>query len=125
MSNKRTPRMPITWVFLLAVVVALAGSQSWGQQPTPPDYKDTTALPEGQIGARIRNAIEVANSGSAERIRRFVSEECTEAFQATAAPDEHVAAWQSFLRDSGGVDFYSVRTYTPERAGQTVAIVKD
>ncbi len=40
-------------------------------------------------------------------------------------PEAHVAMALNFLRDTGGIEFYSIRTYTPERPGDTVVIVKD
>lgn len=117
----RSRRWGLAALLLLALGVLGAGA---GQQPAPA-FKDTAAMPAGAAGARIRSVIEVLNSGSAERMKRFLAEECTEAFRAIAPVEEHVATALRFLRDTGGIDFHSVRAYSPERPGVTVVVVKD
>jgi CubicO group peptidase (beta-lactamase class C family) len=110
---------------VLFVLAALAGTGPFAQQPPAPSFTDRTALPEGPTGARIKSLIETMNSGSAERFKRFLSEECEQRFRDMAPLEEHVAVAFRFHRDTGGVDFYSVRTYMPESPGATVVIVKD
>ncbi len=117
-------RNPSRWIVILVLAGVLAGSGLLAQ-PAAPAFKDTTALPSGPQGARIRSTLEVLNSGSVDRIKRFLAEECTKEFREMVPVDEHVATALGFLRDTGGADFYSVRTYTPERSGVTVVIVKD
>ena len=95
------------------------------QQQAAPGYQDSTVLPEGKVGARIRSLIETVNSGDPDRILRFLDEECTSEFRGMVPKDDHVATILGFLRDTGGIEFYGVRSYTPERPGATVVIVKD
>jgi CubicO group peptidase (beta-lactamase class C family) len=115
--------MPKGFVFILLLI--LAGALAFAQQPAGPSYKDTTALPEGPTGARIKSFIDVINSGSADRIKRFLDEACEKAFRERVPLDDHISTVLGFRRDTGGIDYYSVRTYTPERPGATVVIVKD
>jgi CubicO group peptidase (beta-lactamase class C family) len=112
-------------IVILLLVLALAGPGALAQSQPAPSFKDTTALPEGLAGARVRSVLEVLNSGSMDRIKRFLNDECAPEFREMVPPDEHVSVALGFLRDTGGIDFYSVRTYTPERPGETVVIVKD
>jgi CubicO group peptidase (beta-lactamase class C family) len=114
-------------VALLALGIAAApGLPDALPQPQPaPAFKDMTALPQGPMGARIRSLIEVMNSGSEERIARFLNEDCEKRFREMVPLEDHVSTALRFHRDTGGVDFYSVRTFTPERPGVTVVIVKD
>lgn len=112
------------WVVSLILFVGLVGPGGTAQQASPA-FKDTPGLPEGPTGARIRSLIEVMNSGNAERFERFLSEECDKRFRDMVPLEEHVATAFRFHRDTGGVDFYSVRTFIPERPGATVVIVKD
>jgi CubicO group peptidase (beta-lactamase class C family) len=112
-------------IVILLLVLAFAGPSALPQQQPAPSFKDTTALPEGPPGARIRSVLEVLNSGSVDRIKRFLNEECAPEFREMAPVDEHISVILGFLRNTGGIDFYSVRTYTPERPGQTVVIAKD
>ena len=95
------------------------------QQAAGMGYQDSTVLPEGKIGARIRSLIDTINSADPDRILRFLDEECTSEFRGMVSKDDHVATLLGFLRDTGGIEFTSVRTYTPERPGATVVIVKD
>jgi CubicO group peptidase (beta-lactamase class C family) len=104
---------------------ALANPRGAAQQPSAPAIKDTRALPDGPTGARITSLIEVLNSGDAARIKRFLDEECEATFRDSVPLADRVSTVLGFLRDTGGIDFYSIRTYTPERPGATVVIVKD
>ncbi|MBN2264280.1 MAG: beta-lactamase family protein [Candidatus Aminicenantes bacterium] len=112
---------------LLALGISLSGAipRAPLQRPAAPAFEDRTVLPPGPAGARVRSLIEVINSGDDGRIRRFLDEECDKAFRERIPMDDHVATVLGFRRDTGGLDFYSVRTYTPERPGAMVVIVKD
>ena len=108
----------------LIIAVALVLPAGFGQQAGP-GYQDSTALPQGRVGTRIQSFIGVVNSGDPDRIRRFLDEECTAEFRKAIPEDEHISTPLGFLWHTGGIEFYSVRTYTPERPGATVVIVKD
>ena len=108
---------------LLTGLILVAGASA--QQQAAQGYQDSTVLPEGKIGARIRSLIDTINSADPDRILRFLDEECTSEFRGMVPKDDHVATVLGFLRDTGGIEFTSVRTYTPERPGATVVIVKD
>jgi CubicO group peptidase (beta-lactamase class C family) len=118
-------RTKICRVFILFLALALVGPSAIAQRAAAPDFKDTTVMPEGQKGARVRSLIEVINSGEPGRIKSFLDQECTAEFRAMAPIEEHISVALGFLRDTGGIEFYSVRTYTPERPDETVVIVKD
>ncbi len=118
-------RSKIQWVFALWLSMLLAVPAVFPQQPAAPAFKDTTALPEGATGARIKAFIETINSASPGRVRHFLNNECSKEFREMVPIDEHIATLLGFNRDTGGIDFYSVRSYAPERRGETVVIVKD
>ncbi|NTU51142.1 MAG: serine hydrolase, partial [Candidatus Aminicenantes bacterium] len=113
------------WILALLFFAAFAGPGAFTQQPPVPSFKDTAALPEGRMGARIMSLIEVMNSGNVDRVKRFISEECAGNFRDRIPLEDHVSTALGFLRDTGGIDFYSIRTYSPERPETTVVIVKD
>jgi CubicO group peptidase (beta-lactamase class C family) len=115
----------ISTLLIVGASLALAGPGAPSQPQAAPAFKDTTALPEGPAGARIRSFIEIVNSGSAERFKRFLDEECEPGFRDRFPVEEHVSTAFRFYRDTGGVDFYSIRTFAPERPGATVVVVKD
>ena len=118
-------RQIIACSFTLLFILAPAAPRLVARQPAAPVFHDSTALPTGPRGDRIRSFIETVNSGSVDRIRRFLSVDCAREFQQSVPLDDHISATLGFSRDTGGIDFYSVRTYTPERPGTTVVIVKD
>jgi hypothetical protein len=112
----------IVSLFLALVIV---GPVIRPQQPPAPSFKDATVWPEGVKGERIRRLIEAVNSGRAELITRFLNEDCAREYREAAPLDEHIAATLALLKETGGIDFHAVRTFNPERPGQTVVILKD
>ncbi len=111
-------------IILCLVALPFAKAQQ-AASPAAPDYQDTKALPEGPQGARIQALLDVINSGSPDRIRGFLEKECTEKFRTAFPSNDHISALLGFLRNTGGMDFFGIRSYTPPRPGQTVVIVKD
>jgi CubicO group peptidase (beta-lactamase class C family) len=107
---------------LCLLALSLAPAQ---QQPSTTNFQDLAVMPEGPKGARIRSLIETINSGDQDRIRRFLDQECSDEFRGAVPVDDHIATMLGFLRDTGGVEFTAIRSFTPERPGMTVVIVKD
>ncbi len=95
------------------------------QQPGEVSYHDESVMPGGKIGERIQSLIATVNANDSDRVRRFVKENFTERFQNFAPMDQHVDVFLSFYQETGGIDFHSIRTYVPERKGETVVILKD
>lgn len=110
---------------IIALVFFLASIFIPAQQPGEITYHDESVMPGGIVGERIRSLIETVNSNDPDRIRRFLEEECTEQFRNFAPMDEHIGVALGFRRQTGGVDFHSIRTYIPERKGETIVILKD
>ncbi|MCJ7587915.1 MAG: beta-lactamase family protein [Candidatus Aminicenantes bacterium] len=108
----------------LLVCLYLIGAV-WAQQPGEQSYSDSPVLPGGVTGERIRSVIDTVNSGDPERVRRFINEDCTGPFKTNIPMDEHVQTLVGFFRQTGGVDFSGIRSYVPERKGETIVIVKD
>jgi len=94
------------WVLPLLFFLAFAGPYALTQQPLAPVFKDTTVLPEGQMGARIRSFIDVINSGSADRVKRFLNEECAQEFREMVPLNDHIStspirpAWEAISTKS-------------------------
>ncbi len=97
----------------------------WAQaQQAAPDYRDSKALPQGSQGAHIQALIAAINAGKPDRVRAFIEKDCTEKFRKAFPLEAHVGEFANFLGNTGGVDFFGIRTYTPPRP-ETVVIVKD
>lgn len=108
----------------LALVLVL-GSPTFAAPQAAPAFKDTTAMPDGRVGERIRSLIEALNAADPAAVRRFLEEECTAELRASVPIERRIASVLNFGAITGGVDFYAIRTYTPDRPDDTVAIVKD
>jgi CubicO group peptidase (beta-lactamase class C family) len=125
MSRKETEMKTRKPIFFTLIACLLLVPAARAQQPAGSSFQDSTALPEGPTGPRIRSLIETVNSGDRDRIRRFLDEECTAEFRGFVPVDQHIAVFLGFMRDTGGIEFYGIRSYVPERKDATVVIVKD
>ena len=110
---------------LTAILCVFSLQISYAQQPGEKSYLDESVMSGGKKGERIQSIIDTLNSNDPGKIRRFMEEECTEKFRKFASMDEHINVFLSIRRQWGGVDFHSIRTYVPERKGETVVILKD
>ncbi|MBP1767600.1 MAG: pbpE 2, partial [Candidatus Aminicenantes bacterium] len=109
-----------------AVIIALVISQAgWAQGRDQEDFKDNPILPQGIQGQRIQSLIDTLNSGDEGRVQKFFSTEVGERFRTIVPMDEHISVFLGFQRETGGVEFFGIRTFMPERPGETVVIVKD
>jgi len=108
-----------------AVTIALViASIGWAQTPTE-TFSDSPAMPAGIQGQRIQALIAALNSGKPDEIKEFLTTHCTERFRNIAPIETHIEVFRGFLQESGGIDFSGIRTYMPERKGQTIVIVRD
>jgi len=114
-------RHKLVAAFIVCLFIVQAG---WPQTPAE-TYSDSPVLPAGIQGQRIQSLIDTLNSGNPERVSKFISTECGERFRDMAPMDEHISVFLGFHRETGGIDFYGIRTYVPEHSGETVVIVKD
>ena len=113
-------------IVILAAILCMFSLQiSYAQQAGEISYHDESVMPVGKKGERIQSVIDTLNSNDPGKIRRFMEEECTEKFRKMAPMDEHISVFLSIRRQWGGADFHSIRTYVPERKGETVVILKD
>ena len=111
-------------LFIALTICLFIVQAGWPQTPAE-SYSDSPVLPDGVKGERIKALIDTLNSGDPEQIRQFLNKNCTERFRNFAPMDGHIEVFQGFLQETGGVDFSGIRTYVPERKGQTAVILKD
>lgn len=112
-------------ILLTIILCVFFVSFATAQQPGEISYKDKLVMPAGKKGERIQSIIDTFNSNNPERIRHFIEEECSEKFRNYAPMDEHINVSLNTFRETGGLTFHSIRTYVPERKGETVIILKD
>jgi CubicO group peptidase (beta-lactamase class C family) len=109
------------------LVIALLGtfSPAATRAQTPETYADKSQMPVGLLGDRIRSFMATLNAPTPEAVERLMMEECTEEFRNFASMETHVATFEFLNRYTGGIDFHSIRTYTPDRPRETVVMVRD
>jgi len=112
-------------ILLSALLCVFFVSVATSQQPGEVSYKDDSVMPAGKRGERIQSIIDTLNSDSPERIRQFMEGECSEKFRNIAPIDEHIRVFRNMFRETGDLTFHCIRTYVPERKGETVVILKD
>lgn len=109
----------ILLLFLLTFQAALA------QQPGEVSFHDESVMPAGIKGERIEAVITTVNANDPDRVREFMEKQCTERFQNFAPMAQHIDVFLGLYQETGGMDFHSIRTYVPERKGETVVVLKD
>ncbi len=110
----------------LALILLLITFQAAvAQQPGEISYHDESVMPTGIIGERIQAVIDTVNANDPDRVREFMEKHCTERFRNFAPMDRHISVFLGLYQETGGMDFHSIRTYVPERKGETVVILKD
>jgi CubicO group peptidase (beta-lactamase class C family) len=108
-------------IILCLLILQAAAAQQSGEI----SYHDESVFPSGKKGERIQALIDTVNSNDPDRVRQFVQEHFTEKFRSFAPLDQHIDVFLGFFRETGGIDFHSIRTYVPERKGETIVILKD
>lgn len=114
-------RKNLIFTILCAFILQLL----YAQTPGEISYHDESVMPAGKKGERIRSLIATVNSNDSKQVGRFVREVFTEKFQKFVPMEEHIDVFLNFRRQTGGIDFHSIRTYVPAREEETVVILKD
>ena len=89
------------------------------------NYSDDTSFPKGRLGEVTQSIVNTINSNDPDKIKAFVENFFSEEFQSIAPMKAHQDVFLNFYRQTGGVSFYSIRTYTPENPEENVLILKD
>jgi CubicO group peptidase (beta-lactamase class C family) len=115
----------LTNVAFLIILCLITVQPAWTQQTRGP-YIDIPKLPDGIIGERIAELIDVINSNDGKRVRHFIEEKLTESFRNIAPMEEHLAVAANLYDQSRGFEFHSIRKYEAEvPPGEFVVIVKN
>jgi len=113
-----------TYVLLLLLLL-LTFQVAVAQQPGEISFHDESVMPAGIKGEQIEAVITTVNADDPDRVREFMEKHCTERFRNFAPMDQHIDVFLNLFQETGGMDFHSIRTYVPERKGETVVILKD
>jgi len=89
------------------------------------NYSDDTTFPKGRIGILTQKIINTINSNDGRAIKEFIENSFTEDFQNFAPMEAHQGHFLNYYRQTGGVSFYSIRTYAPKNEQETTLILLD
>ncbi len=88
-------------------------------------YSDDTKFPKGRLGTVTQNIINTINANDGDKIKEFIENSFNEEFQNFVPMDAHQGYFLNFYRQTGGVNFHSIRTYNPSNEQGIVLILKD
>ncbi|MEM8508832.1 MAG: serine hydrolase domain-containing protein [Bacteroidota bacterium] len=88
-------------------------------------YSDDTTFPKGRLGLVISKIINTINSNDSTTVKEFIENYFTEDFQNIAPMHMHQSHFLNYYNQTGGVRFYSIRTYAHENPKEKVLILKD
>lgn len=109
---------------LLPLLLCSVSFMTYPAAAQPTDFQDDRDLPDGWKGALIASLVDAVNQNDSAAVAHFMESYVTEDFRTMVPIERHVQVFRSTYRQTGGIDFYSVRSYTPPRE-QTVVIVRD
>jgi CubicO group peptidase (beta-lactamase class C family) len=104
------PRQSALTFSVLLCLAAAAWSAVHPQASAPP------ASAEGAAQARVREFVEIFNSGQSDRVRRYVAETFSPAFLKDIPLEEHVRILSRGFEGSGGYDLQRVVPFGRSRA---------
>lgn len=116
--------MKFSLVFCLPLAILLSLTWQTAFAQNAPVFQDNTQKPASILGQRIDALITTINANSDDAVRLFIEQQTADEFRNMAPMDEHIQAIRGTYQQTGGLDFYSMRTYTPAR-DMHVMIVKD
>jgi CubicO group peptidase (beta-lactamase class C family) len=90
-----------------------------------PVFRDDTTLPAGMAGEKVTAFIQAINSNSPQQITDFFLQHVTERFRTVFPLKSHLAVVLGIYRRTGGVDFYSVRSFSNSTDSSLVVICRD
>ena len=112
-------------ILTTVLVCALSVTAAFAQAPGELGYTDVPEMPGGIEGERIEMFLDAINSEDVELVTRFYDEHLSEGVRERLSLDDYIEGFHSMVRQTGGVDFHSVRVYDPPRTDQTVAVFRD
>ncbi|MBK6933140.1 MAG: beta-lactamase family protein [Saprospirales bacterium] len=109
---------------LLGTALLTALFQPLPAQQTAAPFQDSRGMPAGVAGHRTQALLAALNSNDPAFIAVFFDQHVSVRFRNMFPMAEHEQMFRNVFQMTGGLDFYSVRTYNPPRQ-QTVVIARD
>ncbi|MCC6677946.1 MAG: beta-lactamase family protein [Phycisphaerales bacterium] len=108
---KRGLRVIIVLLSLIPATAVLAQNRAAAPQP----YTDSATIPDTAAYRRAREIVELVNGGDAEKVRAFIDGQFAAEFRDAMPMAEHLDMFERVHADSGELEVYGARSYTPPR----------
>ena len=112
-------------ILFVLLICALSATAVLAQQPGELGYTDVPEMPEGIEGERVQMLFDAINENDVELAKRFHEESFSDSLKEELSAKEFVEFVERIGRQTGSVDFHSIRVYDPPREDQTVIIFWD
>lgn len=109
--------------FSVVLIAAFSVPQAAFAQRSRGAYTDVPELPEGVIGERVAELIDVLNSNDSETIRGFIEERFADSFRNIAPMEEHLGIVADLYEQSQGFEFHSIRKYEAETPPEEFVVI--
>ncbi len=87
------------------------------------DYTDDSNFPKGKLGVVVQNFINAVNQNDSSKVREFIENFCAKSFQDMFPMEMHQEFFLGVYQQTGGLSFYSIRSYPPPAPENAVHIV--
>jgi CubicO group peptidase (beta-lactamase class C family) len=112
-------------ILFVLLICALSATAALAQAPGELGYTDVPEMPEGIEGERIQMLFDAINESDVELAKRFHEECFSDSLKEKLSAKELVEFVERIGRQTGSIDFHSIRVYDPPREDQTVIIFWD
>ncbi len=109
----------------LLIMLLLSPIIGYSQQTGKTEYTDDTNFPKGKMGVVLQNFINTINQNDSSKVREFIENNYTTFFQNIFPMKDHQDFFLSLYQQTGGLGFYSIRSFTSPQPDKTVVIFKD
>jgi len=110
-------------VLLVGAAPVTCAAQSRAAAPQP--YSDSAEIPDTAAYHRAREIVELVNGGDAGKVRAYIEERFAAEFRDAMPMEEHLGLFEQVHAESGALEPYGARSYTPPRpVTQAVLVVR-
>jgi CubicO group peptidase (beta-lactamase class C family) len=114
-----------TLMALVALLLAMPTGSAMAEEPGELGYTDVPEMPDGIEGERVQMLLDAVNDNDAGLMTRFYDDHFSDELKEEVSLEQVREGLARFARESGGIDFHSVRHYHASRENQSVFILKN
>ena len=106
----------------LALLLTLSTGSAVAEEPGKPGYTDVPGTPGGIEGERVQLLFDAVNEDDAGLMTRLYGDHFSDELKEELSLEKVLDALSRFARETGGIEFHSVRRYDPPRENRSAFI---